>query len=134
MIPEDNDWDRPYWEHARQGVLTIQTCLECHALSGLPKIFCPKCESDKFEFRDVSPTGRIYSWTTVYKRFHPDFADVPFTILLVELTEHPEVHMVVQLDRNQDSEGLRIGMCVEMQFRDSVSSFPELFGVIEAVA
>jgi hypothetical protein len=63
----------------------------------LPRPRCPFCGSAELIWRDVAVHGRIYSWTVVRHQVHPAFA-VPYTIMLVELTEHPEVRLIGYLD------------------------------------
>jgi hypothetical protein len=92
-LPTPTEWDKEYWDGARDGKLLIQICSDCKNVTGLPKVMCPHCSSFNIEWIEASGAATIYSWTVLRRSFHPRFDDVPFIIAIVELTDHPEVHL-----------------------------------------
>jgi uncharacterized OB-fold protein len=82
-----------FFQAARRNRLAAKFCRACGAPIHLPRPFCPSCRSRDLEWRDLSPNGRVYSWTVVEHQVHPAFP-VPYTILLIELDDMPGVRLV----------------------------------------
>ena len=61
-------------------------------------------------------SGVVYTWTTTYKSFHPDFTDLPLTVVVVELDGPDDMHVVAQLveaDGDEDPR-LQVGARVDL--------------------
>jgi uncharacterized OB-fold protein len=68
------------------------------------------------EWTEVSGRGRVYTWTTIYQRYHAGFAgDLPYNVAMVELEEGPRLITNII---DCDNEDLRIGMSVQVAFED----------------
>jgi hypothetical protein len=68
------------------------------------------------EWVTMSGRGRLYTWTLIYQRYHPGFAeDIPYNVAIVELEEGPRLVTNIMGCSNED---LRIGMKVEVVFED----------------
>jgi uncharacterized OB-fold protein len=82
---------------------------------------CPNCYSLDFGWLNVSGKGSIYSWSTLYRPFHPAFASLPRTTVIVELEDFPEAHLVSELRMHEGmtEADLRIGLPVEVVFVDA---------------
>jgi hypothetical protein len=75
-VPRPAPESIPYWEAAKQ-----------HRLSLLPN-----CLSANFSFQDVSGRGKVYSFVTFHRPYHPAFTEeVPYVVALVELDEGPRL-------------------------------------------
>lgn len=82
----------PYWEAAKQHRLTLPRCRACAKFWFPPSRACPHCMSDDFEWAAVSGRGKVYSFVTFHRVYHPAFAgDVPYVVALVELDEGPRM-------------------------------------------
>ena len=103
-----------YFRAAQQGKIAILFCKNCDCSIHLPRPRCPTCHTDQTEWREVSPTGTIYSWTVVERQSHPAFP-VPYTIALVELTEVPGVRLLTHFEGRPE---LREGMPMTAVFDD----------------
>jgi uncharacterized OB-fold protein len=111
-IPVGDDPDTGgFFKAAARGALAIQFCTRCDEPVHLPRPRCPSCGCVDLAWREVSPAGRIYSWTVVRHQVHPAFA-VPYTVVLVALTDHPEVRLVGHLSGDAE---LRIGQPVRVR-------------------
>lgn len=117
-LPTPFDWDRGFWEAAHEHRLVVQRCGDCKLVRNFPRIMCPSCRSLSFEWIEASGRGTIYSWSTLHKAFHPAFTDLPITILIVELDDHPQVHLVGQLVGDVPETGPQIGQPVTVVYRD----------------
>lgn len=82
----------PYWEAARQHRLTLQRCNACARFWFPPSQACPHCMAADFEWTAVSGHGKVYSFVTFHRVYHPAFAgEVPYVVALVELEEGPRL-------------------------------------------
>jgi uncharacterized OB-fold protein len=112
-VPVTDDEDTGgYWQAAAEGRLVVQECLNCHSVLHLPKPFCHRCESWDVGWRDVSPTGTVYTWTVVDHQIHAAFP-VPYTVVLVELDDAPGVRVVAHLP---GAAQLRVGQAMRARF------------------
>jgi uncharacterized OB-fold protein len=74
--------------------------------------FCTNCQSDNFEEIQLSPHGKIYSFTTVMQRPPVYYRGaVPYAIGYVELPEGVRVETLFSIN---NLEQLRIGLEVEL--------------------
>jgi uncharacterized OB-fold protein len=97
-----------YWRAAQGGALAIQLCSKCHQPIHLPRPQCPRCGSTDTSWREVEPAATVYSWAVVRHGVHPAFP-VPYTLVLVELRQYPQVRLLGRLDGDPDLvEGQRL--------------------------
>ena len=71
-------------------------CNGCDAVLHVPVAYCHRCGSWDTRWQVVAGTGSLYSWTVVAHQVHPAYP-VPYTVVLVELDDHPEARLVGQL-------------------------------------
>ncbi|MCX5779706.1 MAG: OB-fold domain-containing protein [Firmicutes bacterium] len=82
------DYQRIYWEKVDSGQLWLQFCPNCQKFVFYPRELCPFCLQAHLEWRPVSGTGKVHSYTIVYVSALPEFQDkVPYLYALVELDE-----------------------------------------------
>lgn len=97
VLPVTDDPDSgPFFEAAARHELVIRFCGRCERALHLPKAFCPDCHEDAGEWRRVQGTGRVHTWTTVEHQVHPGHP-TPYTVVVVQLDEHPEVRLLGSL-------------------------------------
>jgi uncharacterized OB-fold protein len=116
--PQEFEWDRGYWDAAREGRLVVQACRSCGTVRSLPRPMCPSCASFEYEWRESRGLGRIYSFTVLRKQFHRLFPDVPLVTCIVELDDYPTVHLVSNLRGVAAAElaAIEIGRRVSVEF------------------
>ncbi len=91
-IPEPAPESVPYWEAARQHRLELPRCNACRKFWFPPSQSCPHCLAAEFTFKPVSGRGKVYSFVTFHRVYHPAFAnEVPYVVALVELEEGPRL-------------------------------------------
>jgi len=96
-VPVADDPDTGgFFEAATRGELAIRMCNGCDAVLHMPVPYCYRCGGWEGRWQQVPGYGRLYSWTVVAHQVHPAFP-VPYTVVLVELDEHPEVRLVGHL-------------------------------------
>jgi uncharacterized OB-fold protein len=119
-IPEPDALSAPFWQSARQHVLSVQCCAHCGCYEHPPTGICQGCRAPepKFDFRPVSGKGRLVSWTIMRDSFIPSFRDdIPFAIGLIELKEQKGLRMIAKLVDGARAR-YRVGAEVEVAFED----------------
>jgi uncharacterized OB-fold protein len=81
-----------YWQAAKEHRLEIPRCNACDKFWFPPSQSCPHCLSTDFAFVPVSGRGKVFSFVTFHRVYHPAFAkEVPYVVALVELDEGPRL-------------------------------------------
>jgi uncharacterized OB-fold protein len=75
---------------------------------------CHACGSWDTRWDSVSGRATLYSWTVVNHQVHPAFP-VPYTIVLVDLDDHPGVRFVGHLAGAPD---LSAGQAMRVRFEE----------------
>jgi hypothetical protein len=101
-----------FFDAAAEGRLVYRACDDCdHALHP-PTDHCPYCGGWNTGWRTARGSGTLHTWTTVTHQIHPGFP-TPYTLVVVELDDAPEVRLMGRLDGEPD---LRGGMPMEVWF------------------
>ncbi len=98
ILPYDHDRETAgFFDAAGEGRLVYRACNDCsHALHP-PTDHCPHCGGWNTAWRDAAGTGTLHTWTTVMHQIHPDYP-APYTLVVVELDDAPEVRLMGRLD------------------------------------
>ena len=105
-----------FWDAVVQRRLVVQRCAGCARWIWQPQPLCPACSTPDPQWTEVAGAGVVVSWTVVHPPVLPAWADdVPFTVLLVELTEG--VRMVGRLVDAEPS-SLSMGAPVALRWRE----------------
>jgi uncharacterized OB-fold protein len=116
-IPVPNEWTKPFWESAKQAVLSLQRCQACKRFQHPPYATCVNCMSVDLKFEPVSGKGAIYAYTIMYhtgdKRFAPA---VPYASIIVELDDAPGALLAGNLLDAEYTEA-KVGRRVEVTFQ-----------------
>jgi uncharacterized OB-fold protein len=78
--PQVSPENKPYWEAAAAGRLLLKFCLDCGKPHWYPRPLCPRCFSERTEWRPASGRGSVYSHTLVA-------GPQPFVVAYVRLEE-----------------------------------------------
>jgi uncharacterized OB-fold protein len=93
-FPDVNDpGTAPFWKGAKDGKVIVQACKKCGYLRWPPGPLCNECLSDETEWREVRPTGTLWSYAIYHRAMNPRFKDqIPYTVALVELDDGPRMY------------------------------------------
>ena len=87
-IPRPSPESLSFWEGARAHRLMLPRCNACGRFWFPPSQRCRHCLAADFSWVEAAGTGRIYSFVTYHRVYHPGFeADVPYVVAIVELDE-----------------------------------------------
>lgn len=120
----------PFFAAAADGELALCQCACCYAVLHLPRSYCRFCGSWETTWKPVRPAGTLYSWTVVEHQVHPAFP-VPYTLVLVSLTDYPDVRLVGNLEGRPE---LRAGMPMAAVFQNVSGATTVNWEVAEATA
>ncbi|MFV8243690.1 Zn-ribbon domain-containing OB-fold protein [Mycolicibacterium peregrinum] len=110
----DDEETAGFWQAATEHRLVVRTCNTCGVKIHLPKSYCHECGSWDVGWREVRPTGSVYSWTVLQHTIHEAFP-APSTIVLVALDEDPSVRFIGQIPGAAE---LSEGMPMRVRFED----------------
>ncbi len=115
-VPTLRGEERIYFDEARRHRLVHQRCQGCGEAVFYLRTVCPFCSCEDLDVVAAEGRGEVYSFTTQHRAGHPSFAaDVPYTIVLVDLPEG--VRVLADLV-DCPPEEVRVGMQVEVLFDD----------------
>ena len=76
----------PYWDGLRRGVIRVQHCRTCLEAFFYPRARCLHCLGEDLEWRPVTGTPRLVTWTVAHRATSEAFEDQPpQTIAVVEI-------------------------------------------------
>jgi uncharacterized OB-fold protein len=104
---------RPYWDAAKDGRLTLQTCHDCAKPYFPPRPFCPRCGGRDVGWIDASGRGTLHSF--IINHLPAPGYPPPFIVAIVELEEGPRM-MANIVDCPADPTLLTIDMPLELTF------------------
>ena len=116
-LPVPTPDTKPFWDAARRHELTLPRCRPCGSFFFFPRSVCPRCLSADIEWQQMSGRGTLHTFTVVYRGAKGFPLGTPYVIAVVELAEGPRM-MTNLVDAEPDPATLRIGMPVEVVFRD----------------
>jgi uncharacterized OB-fold protein len=116
LVPDT--YTKPFWDAAAEHRLVVPRCTTCGAFRMPPSAFCWKCRAQEVDLVEQSGRGTVYSYTVVWHPLFPDLADtVPYIPAVVELPDTGGVRVVGGMVDVTPSQ-MRIGMDVELVWRD----------------
>ena len=119
-IPTPSKESQPYWDSVRDHALRLQKCAGCGAFRFPPSPLCPECWGKAFAWEPVSGRGKVYTFCTYRRLYHPGFADdLPYVVAVIALEEGPRLVSNVIDCRPED---LRCDMPVEIVYRDATDT------------
>ncbi|WP_405771526.1 Zn-ribbon domain-containing OB-fold protein [Streptomyces sp. NBC_01538] len=128
-IPEIDAFTRVYWDAAAEGRLLVRRCGGCGRAHHYPREFCPHCWSEDVTWETASGLATLYTWSVVHRNDLPPFGErTPYVAAVVDLDEGPRmmtevVTEVVTEVADGVGGGLRVGMGLEVAFREGVPIF-----------
>ncbi len=89
----DDPETAPFWKGTAEGKLLVQACTKCGYLRWPPGPMCNECLSTETTWKEISPTGTLWSYAVYHRAMNPKFKDqIPYTVALVELDEGPRMY------------------------------------------
>jgi hypothetical protein len=119
-MPEPTPVTKPFWDGLREHKVRIQYSPSAGRYVFYPRILAPGTLADDLEWREVSGSGTLYTFTVADRPTAPPWADaLPQMLAIVELDEGPRLSTEMV---NVSPDALRVGMRVKAVFDD----YPEV--------
>lgn len=83
--PRVSAFTKPFWEGLRARRWKTTCCEACGKFTFPPKPVCPHCWSEKMEWKALSTTGVLYSWTRIHFAPSAFVEEAPFAVGIVDL-------------------------------------------------
>lgn len=91
-LPTITDDNRPFWDAAREGRLSMQRCGDCGHIRYPVAQVCPRCLSGNHAWVTLSGRGAIFSYVVFHQVYDQAFRDdVPYNVALIQLDEGPRM-------------------------------------------
>ncbi len=91
-LPNITAMNRPFWEAAQRGELSMQRCNDCNHYRYPISEFCPRCLSEAVTWTKLSGRGEVFSALVFYQVYNQAFRkDVPYNVSLIQLEEGPRM-------------------------------------------
>jgi hypothetical protein len=120
-LPTPSPESAPFWQAAKEHRLLIPRCNHCGRSWFPPSLRCMHCLSEDIGWAAASGRGKIHSFVTFHRLYHPAFADeLPYVVAVVELAEGPRLLTNI-VDVSLDN--VRCGMPVRVVFDDANDEF-----------
>jgi len=83
--PRVSAFTLPFWQSLSDGRWLTTYCEQCARFTFPPKAVCPHCWSKKMQWKDLTSTGTLYSWTLVHAPPAVFTADAPYHLGIIDL-------------------------------------------------
>jgi len=114
FTPNPEGLHAEFYGFCARGELRFQRCKGCGTWRHPPRILCPRCGAETWEWEPSSGRGTVYTWTITHQALVPMFAeDLPYAVVVVELEEG--VRLVSAL-RGIDPAAIELNLPVEVRF------------------
>jgi uncharacterized protein len=91
-LPTITDANRPFWDSARRGQLSMQRCTHCGHIRFPINPVCTECLSDAAEWTPLSGRGEVFAKLVYHRAFNAAFGDlIPYNVVMVQLEEGPRM-------------------------------------------
>lgn len=115
LLPESPLYAQ-YFEGLREGRIAVRTCADCDARQWPPRELCSNCQGSNFTSSDAPIVGEVYTYTVMYRAFHPWFKDqLPYGVVVVEVDEGIRI---IGRYAGADPDRLECGQRMEAVFDD----------------
>ena len=95
----DSIHEQAYWRRLEQDEVCVQHCHDCDRNAHPPRIVCPHCYSDDWEFQEIDGSGTVYGYTAIRRPSHPRYEEeLPIVSAIIELPEGPRIMGVVDCE------------------------------------
>lgn len=116
-----NPWTQPFWDATRQHKLLLARCADCGHARMPPTPFCPRCQSQRVAWDELSGLGEVYSYTVVTRAIMPDMdAHLPYVPAVITLDGADGARLISNVV-DVEVASLAVGMRVKVVWDESPS-------------
>lgn len=106
VLPPEGAASGPFWDGTREQKLVLQWCRACERPIHFPRLACPGCMGDEFDYREAAGTGEVYAVTVRPEARPVALVDLPEGVrLMTNLTTELPVGAAVRVHWKPLSDG-----------------------------
>ncbi|MDH7563963.1 MAG: Zn-ribbon domain-containing OB-fold protein [Candidatus Bathyarchaeota archaeon] len=107
-----------------QGKLLGGKCVKCRKIHFPPRPLCDKCFSDRFEQVEISPNGKLLTYTIIHIAPSQFQAMAPYAMGIVQMENGLKVPGMI---RDVAADKIKIGMSLKIMFESCIptSNWPQ---------
>ncbi|HTX29305.1 MAG TPA: OB-fold domain-containing protein [Streptosporangiaceae bacterium] len=117
-LPQVTEANREFFEGLKRREFLVPKCGQCGDYNWVPYPACRSCLSEDQTWTRVSGEATVYSYSVIYRGPGAFDADVPYVVVLGELTERPRPCLVLGNLVGTDPDEIRVGMPVQIAYQD----------------
>jgi uncharacterized protein len=117
-LPQVTDANREFFEGLKRREFLVPRCGQCGDYNWVPYPACRSCLSEDQTWTRVSGEATVYTYSVIYRGPGAFDADVPYTVVLGELTERPRPCLVLGNLVGTDPAQVRVGMPIQIAYQD----------------
>ncbi len=112
--PVIDNWNRPFWEAAKQDKLVLQKCRDTGQCFFPPAPVSPFTGKPHWDWIEASGKGELWSWVVFHQSYFEGMRDeLPYPVGMVKLDEGP--FLLTNL-WDVDKDAVQIGMRLSVRF------------------
>lgn len=90
--PTLTEANRPMLEAWGEGRLLLPHCVDCNVSFWFPRPFCPRCWSERLEWREHTGQGHVVAYSIIHRHVHEAFrAEAPTVLAEIQLAGGPSM-------------------------------------------
>jgi uncharacterized protein len=117
-LPQVTEANREFFEGLKRREFLVPKCAQCGDYNWVPYPACRSCLSEDQAWTRVSGEATVYTYSVIYRGPGAFDADVPYVIVLGELTERPRPCLVLGNLVGTDPDQIRVGMPIQIAYQD----------------
>jgi len=117
-LPQVTEANREFFEGLKRREFLVPKCEACGDYNWVPYPACRSCLSENQTWTRVSGEATVYTYSVIYRGPGAFDADVPYIVVLGELTERPRPCLVLANLVGTDPDQVRIGMPIQIAYQD----------------
>jgi uncharacterized OB-fold protein len=117
-LPQVTDANREFFAGLKRREFLVPKCEACGDYNWVPYPACRSCLSEEQTWTRVSGEATVYTYSVIYRGPGAFDADVPYVVVLGELTERPRPCLVLANLVGTDPDHVRVGMPIQIAYQD----------------
>jgi uncharacterized protein len=117
-LPQVTEANREFFDGLKRREFLVPKCGQCGDYNWVPYPACRSCLSEDQTWTRVSGEATVYSYSVIYRGPGAFDADVPYVVVLGELTERPRPCLVLGNLVGTDPDQIRVGMPIQIAYQD----------------
>ena len=117
-LPQVTEANREFFAGLKRREFLVPTCDQCGDYNWVPYPACRSCLSENQTWTRVSGEATVYTYSVIYRGPGAFDAEVPYVVVLGELTERPRPCLVLGNLVGTDPDRIRVGMPIQIAYQD----------------